>query len=321
MVSEELPPLNKNEVLIKVKAIGLNFADIFTIAGLYKAAPKKDFIPGLEFSGIIIDKGKEVKEFEINDKIMGVIRFGAFTDHIVIDKNYVIKLPEDWSFEEGAGFIVQALTAYYALIKMGNLQSGHTVLIHSAAGGVGLYANRIAKKFSAFTIGTIGNANKLNVVENENYDEIIIRNKNFKEELEKKLNGRSLDLIMEAIGGKIQKISFNFLAPTGRMVAYGLSDYSSPTSRPNYLRLAYKYLTRPTYDTLTLIESNKSILGFNLIWLYDRLELLKGMLNEITELNLEKPIIGKVFEFKDLIKAVKELQSGKTIGKVVVKVE
>ncbi len=321
LVREDIRKPGPNDVIVKVAAIGLNLADVFTIMGLYKAAPKKDFIPGLEFSGIITEKGSGVEDFNINDKVIGVIKFGAYTSHITIDHRYVIKLRDDWSFEEGAAFLVQALTAYYALVPLGNIRRNQTVLIHSAAGGVGIYANRIAKKYSAFTIGTIGDPSKTELLKNEGCDEIIIRGKGFKEELKNKLNGRSLDLIMEAVGGKVQKDSFDLLAPTGRMVAYGLSQFAPYGSHPNYLKLLLQFLTRPKYDTLQLIESNKSVLGFNLIWLYERVELFKKMIDELESLKLNKPSIGHVFTFDKLPEAVKTFQSGKTTGKVVVKID
>jgi alcohol dehydrogenase len=319
LVNEEINKPAENEVCIKIKAIGLNFADVFTIMGLYKAAPKKDFIPGLEFSGIVQEKGTNVKDFDVNDRVMGVIRFGAFTNYLNINYNYLQKLPENWSFEEGASFLVQALTAYYAMVHLGNVCKDQTVLIHSAAGGVGIYVNRIAKKFSAFTICTIGNPEKVDFLKNEGCNRIIVRNNNLKEEILKSLNGRELNLVMESIGGKVQKIGFDLLAPTGKMIIYGLSDYSSPTQYPNYLKLAYKFLTRPKVDGLTLVENNKSVMGFNLIWLYERVELLKDFLNKISALNLGKPFIGHVFNFGELINAIQLFQSGKTKGKVVIK--
>ena len=223
LVTEELGKPKDNEVTIEVKAIGLNFADVFTIYGLYKAAPKRNFIPGLEFSGVVIDKGKDVQGLEINDKVMGVVKFGSFTTHLNIDYRYIIRQLGDWSFEEGASFIVQASTAYYALTKLGNIAPNQTVLIHSAAGGVGIYANRIAKKFSAYTIGTIGSPDKTELLKAEGYDQIIVRDKHLKQEIINKLNGRELDLVMDAIGGRAQKISFGLMPATGRMVSYGLS--------------------------------------------------------------------------------------------------
>lgn len=321
LVEEELIRPNDNEVTVEIKSIGLNFADVFTILGLYKASPRQDFIPGLEFSGVIVDKGCDVNELNTGDRVMGVIRFGAYTSHLNIDQRYVIKIPDDWTFEEGASFIVQALTAYYALIPLGNLVNDQTVLIHSAAGGVGIYANRIAKKFSAFTIGTIGNSSKINLLKSEGYDRIIVRNTNFKKELIEALNGRRLDLILEVLGGTIQKESFDLLAPMGRMIVYGSSTFVSHSNSSNYLKLGYQYIKRPKYDSLSLIESNKSIMGFNLIWLYNKVDLLRSYVQEIMKLNLKKPYIGHVYEFNDLIQAVKKFKSGLTTGKVVVRID
>ncbi|MGC8595491.1 MAG: zinc-binding dehydrogenase [Candidatus Kryptoniota bacterium] len=321
LVEEELSEVGENEVRIEVKAIGLNFADLFTILGLYKAAPKKDFIPGLEFSGIIVEKGKRVNNYEINDRVMGSIRFGSYTTHLNIDHRYITRIPDDWSFEEGASFIVQALTAYYALLPMGGLKEGQTVLIHSVAGGVGVYANRIAKKFNAYTIGTVGSPSKADLARKEGCDAVIIRSRNFKGDLRKALNGRPLDLVLDSIGGRIQRESFDMLSLTGRLVAYGLSQFATGNTRPNYFNLARQYFLLPRYHTLELIESNKSVLGFNLIWLYDRVDMLKAMLDEIVKLRLKKPYVGDVFQFDQMLQAIHRLQSGKTTGKVVVKID
>lgn len=313
-----IPPLS-DEITIQIKAIGLNFADVFSIQGLYKAAPKENFTPGLEFSGIVVNKGNNVSEFEIDDKVIGVTKFGAFATHININRNYLIKLPQDWTFEEGSGFIVQALTAYYAIKELGNIQNGQTVLIHSIAGGVGIYANRIAKKFNCKTIGTVGNKNKIEQIQDEGIDNILVRDDNFITNLKKILGNDKLDLIMESLTGKYFKQTFNLLAPQGRVIVYGASNFATHSAFPNYFQLAYKYFTRPKIDILPLIEQNKSIMAFNLIWLYEKGEYLKKQLNEILNLNLRKPLVGGIFEFDKLPAAIRRFQSGKTIGKVVIK--
>ncbi len=182
LIEEELPDPAENEVTVKVKAIGFNFADLFALQRLYSATPKGSFIPGLEFSGKIYRKGKNVTDYAIGDDVMGIIKFGAYTTHLNVDCGYLQKLPEGWSFEEGAAFIVQSLTAYYALLKLGNLKELDTVLIHSAAGGVGIFANRIAKKFNAYTIGTVSSNAKVDFLKEEGYDKVIVRGDNFKEQ-------------------------------------------------------------------------------------------------------------------------------------------
>ena len=320
-VNENLPEPGNSEVTIEVKVIGLNFADLFAIQGLYSATPKESFIPGLEYSGIIIKKGNDVKSFDVGDKIMGVIRFGAYATHLNIDPRYILKLPEDWSFEEGASFIVQSLTAYYSLVELGNIKNNYTVLINSAAGGVGIYANRIAKKFNAFTIGTIGSERKRNFLINEGYDEVFVRRDNFRKQLEHALTGRQLNLVLESIGGKVFKDSFDLLSPSGRIIIYGGAQFMTHSSRPNLLKIIPKFLSRPKIDPLALSNINKSVMGFNLIYLWDKPDDLRTMIEKILSMNLERPHIGKVFSFRHLFDALKYFQKGRSIGKVVVKIQ
>ncbi|MGB5288273.1 MAG: zinc-binding dehydrogenase [Ignavibacteriaceae bacterium] len=320
LVEENFEEPASKEVTVEVKAIGLNFADLFAIQGLYSATPKGSFIPGLEYSGVILSKGIDVRDYQVGDKVMGAIRFGAYATHLNIDHRYILKLPEGWSFEEGASFIVQALTAYYSLIELGNIKQNYTVLIHSAAGGVGIFANRIAKTFNAYTIGTIGSESKRNFLINEGYDEVIVRKNNFGEKLKLALRDRRLNLVLESIGGKVFEESFKALAPSGRIIIYGGAQFMSQSSRPNYLSFFYKFLTRPKVDPLSLSNFNKSVMGFNLIYLWDRPDELREMSEKILKMNLKKPHIGKVYSFENLIDALRYFQTGKSIGKVVVKI-
>jgi len=286
--------------------------------GLYSATPKGVFIPGLEYAGVIEKVGSGVTAVKVGDRVMGVTRFGAYTSHLNIDQEYVIPIPESWSFAEGAGYLVQVLTAYYGLTYLGRLEKGETVLIHSAAGGVGILANRIAKKYGAFTIGSVGNASKVDFCKKEGYNEVIVRSNNFAADLKRSVGDRELNVVMECIGGKIFKAGFAQMAAQGRMVIYGAAQYASPGKRPNYLKVIYKYLTRPKIDAQDLAEVNKMVSGFNLIYLYEKKELLHRLLGEIKELNIAKPHVGHTFPFTKLLDAIRLFQTGKTIGKVVI---
>jgi NADPH:quinone reductase-like Zn-dependent oxidoreductase len=320
LLEQDLPEPENDEVTVEVKTIGLNFADVFSILGLYEAAPKSNLIPGLEFSGVIIKKGENVEEFSVGDRVYGVTKFGGYVSHININQLYVLKLPDDWTFEEGASFIVQSLTAYYALVVLGEINQNKTVLIHSAAGGVGLNANRIAKKFSAFTIGTVGNKSKVELLKSEGYDRVIVRDKNLKKNIREALGQRPLDIVLEAVGSRVFKTSFNLLTHTGRIIVYGGGAYSTGKSSSNLFKLAYTYLTRPKVDPLKMIEQNRAVMAFNLIWIYERVAYLRNLLNNVIKLNLPKPLINHIFPFNELPNAVRTLKSGKTTGKVVVKV-
>lgn len=319
--TETLADPAADEVQIEVKAIGLNFADVFAIWGLYAAAPKDAFIPGLEYAGIVSKVGSAVDTVKEGDRIMGVTRFGAYATHLNIDHRYVIPLPTDWNFAEGSAYLVQMLTAYYAMVNLGSLQKGQTVLIHSAAGGVGTHAVRIAKSYGCYTIGTVGNASKLDYLKKEGYDQSIVRNKKtFKDDLIKALDGRELNLIMECIGGKYFKVGYDVLAQQGRIIVYGQARYAAPGNRPNYLRLLWLYLNRPKVDPQNLPGDNKGVLGFNLIWLYERVHIMNQILQEVAALDLPKPIVGHTLPFDDLPEAIRLFSTGKTVGKVVVEV-
>jgi len=320
-VDEERSSPGKDQVEVEVKAIGLNFADIFAIQGLYSATPTGSFIPGLEFAGKVVAKGGQVDTVEVGQDVMGVTRFGGYVSHLTIDAPYVTPLPAGWSYQEGAGFPVQVLTAYYALGPLGNLQQGNTVLIHSGAGGVGIQANRIAKRFNAFTIGTVSSQEKADfLLDEEGYDKAIVRSREFPQDLQEALNGRDLHLVLESIGGKIFKQSFDALSPMGRIITFGAASFTPHGKRPNYLKLIRQYLRRPRIDPMKLPSINKSVMGFNLIWLYDNVNLMHQMLRKVEQLALPAPHIGHTFAFDELPKALERFQHGKTVGKVVVDV-
>jgi alcohol dehydrogenase len=338
-VTEPIPPLGANDVLIEVRAIGLNFADIFAMFGLYSATPKGSFIPGLEYAGVVVECGQNVRHIALGDRVMGAIRFGAYTTHVVVDAQYVQPLPEGWSFLEGAAFLVQSLTAYYALKHLGGLeqfgafseQPAPTVLIHSAAGGVGLLAHRIAKTMMqgrVITIGTIGNAAKRALLEREGYDHVIVRSgssrasaEHFRAALQSALDGRPLHLILDSLGGSLMRVGYETLAPAGRVVCFGSAHLAFQGNRPNYPKLLWKYFQRPRFDPLQMIEDNKAILGFNLIYLWNNLPLLQQMVDELISMRLPKPFVGHVFPFEHLPEALTMFQSGSTTGKVVITLE
>lgn len=318
-VEESLSDPKENEVQIEVKSIGLNFADVFCVLGLYSAAPKEDFIPGLEFSGVVKSVGDNVNRFQVGDHIMGVSRFGAYASHLNIDHQYIIPLPESWTFDEGSAYLVQVLTAYYGLVNLGNIQEGQNVLIHSAAGGVGIWANRICKHYHCYTIGTVGSDSKLDLLQQEGYDRSIVRNVDtFKQDLVLALDGKPLHLIMESIGGKILQIGYDLLAPMGRTVVFGSAHYGDRTDRPNYLKLIWKYLRRPKIDPQNMISENKSVMAFNLIYLFDHAGLMHEMLKDLNSMDLGKPIIGKTYNYDQLPDALREFQGGLTTGKLIV---
>lgn len=312
-----LPAPAPGEVRVAVRAVGLNFADIYAIWGLYGATPKGEFTPGLEYAGIVEAVGPGVHHLSPGDRVMGVTRFGGYTSHLNIDARYVIPLPVDWDFKTGAAYLVQTLTAYYGLKTLGALERGQNVLIHSVAGGVGLQALKIAKAHECFVVGTVGSGAKVDFAQKEGCDMVIVRAADFEKQLKDALGSRPLNLVIDTVGGRYFSIPFKLLAPMGRLIVVGSSRYTSVGNRPNLFRLLYYFLTRPKIDPQQLPETNKGVMGFNLIWLYERAELMHQLLGEIKELRLAPPHVGHVLPFEQMHEAIKLFQSGKTRGKVV----
>lgn len=317
---EQLEKPQKNELQILVKAIGLNFADIFALTGLYSATPSGSFIPGLEFSGEITECGDNVDKYNIGDKVMGVTRFGAYADHLNCGEDYLFPVPEGWSFPQAAAFPVNALTAYYGLVTLGNVQKDQNVLIQSAAGGVGIMANRIAKKLSARTTGTVSNPEKIDQIKNEKYDRLWVRDKDYFKSLKKAADKEKFDLVLEAIGGKVFKTAYESLGPQGKIVTMGAAQFTPRGDRADILRSIYLFLTRPRIDPLEMISENKSVMGFNLIWLWSKAAELRKTFDQLSKLDLEPPIIKEQFSFSELPQAIRRLRTGETVGKVVVQV-
>lgn len=320
LIEDSLPAPGPGEVQVAVKAVGLNFADVFCIWGLYSAAPKTAFTPGLEYAGVVERVGEDVTRFKPGDRVMGITRFGGYTTGINIDARYIIPIPDAWDWNTGAAFLVQTVTAYYGLFNLGGLEPGQTVLLHSVAGGVGLQALKIAKARGCFVVGTVGSTNKVALAEANGCDRVLVRGKNFEAELLDALGGRPLNLVLDTVGGRYFSIPFKHLAPMGRLIVVGSSRYASVGNRPNILHMLRHFLTRPKIDPQSLPEQNKGLLGFNLIYLYEQIHLLPPMLDDIQSMQLSPPHVGHVFPFEQLREAMLLFQSGRTQGKVVLEI-
>ena len=243
------------EVLVRVKCIGLNFADVFSVLGLYSATPKGEFIPGLEFSGILEQVGatsecgrattvefacdearmraeREASGFKPGDRVAGVVRFGAYATTVMAPAHQLRHVPKSWSLAQGAAFNVQALTSHYGLSELGNVKPGQCVLVHSCAGGCGLLALAILRAKGAKAVGTVGSASKVDVVLERfkgymTRDLVVVRSsdpKEYSEQLRRSLRtlgADGFDIALDAVAGKYFQPTFDALGPGGRHVVYG----------------------------------------------------------------------------------------------------
>jgi alcohol dehydrogenase len=329
---EELPPPGHGEVRIAVRAAGLNLADVFACLGLYSATPPGAFVPGLEVAGVVAAVGPDAlgpvansaAAFRAGDRVIGLTRFGGYATSLNADSRYIRRLHESWSFTEGAAFPVQALTAWHAVHVLGRLQPGELALVHSAAGGVGLNALVLLDRVGARVIATVGSEAKRGFLVDRcrlMKDQVIVRDRRrFGDQLNRALGAEGaggLDLVLDGVGGPYFEPAYQKLRAGGRYVLFGASDFMPAGDGRTALRLLPRYLNRPWLDPLRMINTNRSVAGFNLIWLWDRLDDLAATYDRTVDDLPDPPFVGRTFPFAEAPAALRWLKGGASVGKVV----
>jgi alcohol dehydrogenase len=325
LTERPLPPTPSGQVLVRVAAAGLNFADVFACLGLYSATPKGAFVPGLEFAGTVLE-APAGSGFTSGQAVMGVTRFAGYASHVTADPRALLPLPGGWRPVDGAAFPVQAITAWCALVELGQLRPGQTVLVQSAAGGVGLQALRIIERLGGRAIGTVGRPAKAEYLRQHHPAAIpIVRDRRrFAAQLDEALDGAGatgFQLVLDSLAGEWFAPAWERLTPFGRQVLFGAASLTPPGDRPNWPALAWRYLRRPRLDPLAMVSQNRSLMAFNLIWMWEDLDFLRGLAVAVTELALPPPPIDRIFPFAEAPAALRHLQQGGTIGKVVLTVD
>jgi NADPH:quinone reductase-like Zn-dependent oxidoreductase len=314
------PEPGPGEVRIKVRAAGINFADLLARLGLYPDAPKPPCVVGYEVAGDVESLGEGVEGVSVGDRVLAGCNFGGYAELVVTGAGNVVPLPDDWSYEEGASVAVAAATAYAALDRYGSVQEGERVLIHAAAGGVGIASTQIAKILGAEVFGT-ASGSKHEAIRGFGVDHPIdYRTQDFVKEV-RRITGeeRPLDLVMDAIGGKSFKKSFSLLRAGGRLVCFGASAIQSGErrSRPQALKALAQM---PFFHPVKLMSESKSVIGLNMktIWdeqgsLDDYIAPLRGWIED----GRVRPVVAKSFPLEDGAEAHRFLHQGKNVGKVV----
>jgi synaptic vesicle membrane protein VAT-1 len=321
------PQPKPGEVLIRVKAIGVNFADLLQRMGLYPGAPKPPFVPGLEIAGVVEKAPEGARQSEgeglhPGDAVTAITHFNAYAEWIVVPAKDVFRLPPAMRFEEGAAIPVNYLTAYHSMFVMGNLQPGDRILIHGAAGGVGIAAVQLARARGLSTFGTAG-PTKQESLRKIGVDHPIDYEKSDFVEVVRKFSPDGIEMVMDPIGGKSLTRSQQCLGPTGRLVVYGLADAAGSTGKRSLVRGLSALAQTPRFHPLRLMSQNLAVIGVSLGLLDSRAGLLRRELADIFHLYAEqkiKPVIAKTFPLDQAAAAHQFLHDRKNIGKVILSV-
>jgi len=318
------PPVGPGEVRIAVRAAGINFADTMARVGLYPDAPKPPCVMGYEVAGEVESVGEGVSEHSVGDRVLAGTRFGGQAELVVVPAGQAWPLPERLSFAQGAAFPVNYGTAYAALVVVGSLRGGNRVLIHAAAGGVGIAATQIARNAGAEIFGT-ASPEKHEAIRAQGVDHPIdYRNRDFEAEAMSLTGGEGVDLVLDALGPTSFRKDYRLLRPGGRLVMYGLSEATRDGRRslPAALRslVAMPFATYPWWKSLAAMNENRGVFGLNMLKWWDREggldRLVEPLMVDLAAERLE-PVVAEAFPFERAGDAHRFIAERRNVGKVV----
>jgi NADPH:quinone reductase-like Zn-dependent oxidoreductase len=318
------PPVGPGEVRIAVRAAGINFAETMARVGLYPDAPKPPCVLGYEVAGEVESVGEGVTEHRPGDRVIAGTRFNGHAELVSVPEDQVIPLPKELGFEQGAAFVVNYSTAYAALVMMGSLREGDRVLIHAAAGGVGIAATQIARNIGAEVFGTASAAKHDAIRAQGVAHPIDYRGLDFETEVRRLTGGAGVDLVIDALGPSSFRKDYRLLRPGGRLVMYGLSESTSHGARdlPKTIGSLLKMplATMPWWKSLAMMSENKGVFGLNMLSWWDEEGNLDRALDPLLpDLQAGRlvPVVAEAFPFERAADAHRLIAERRNVGKVV----
>lgn len=297
-----VPNPKANEALVRLKAAGVNFIDVYFREGRYPA--QLPFVNGQEGAGVVTEVGSDVTEVEPGDRVAYTGVIGSYAEYAAVPANRLVKIPDELNFDDAAAAMLQGMTAHYLLHSTYKLQSGETALIHAAAGGVGLLLVQMAKKLGARVIATAGTQEKAQLARDAGADECIVYTEaDFETETRRLTDGKGVNVVYDGVGKATFDKDLNVLVPRGYLVLFGGASGAVPPF--DLIKLSQKgslYITRPTLVNYIATRED-------LEW--RATDVLRMIVNG--ELKLR---IHKKYPLADAAQAHRDLEGRKTSGKL-----
>jgi NADPH:quinone reductase-like Zn-dependent oxidoreductase len=307
------------ELRIRVKASGINFADILARQGLYPDAPKRPCVVGYEVSGTVDAAGSDVDQSWAGKDVLALTRFGGYSDVVVVPEKQVFAKPAEISHEQAAAIPVNYLTAWQLLVVMGALKREETVLIHNAGGGVGLAEIDIARHIGATIYGTASRAKHAFLMQRGVHEAIDYRTSDWAVELNRLTKGRGVALITDPLGGNHWRKSYKALRSTGRLGMFGIS-VATASKLFGPLRMLPVALGMPFFHPIPLMNTNKSVFGVNVGHMWHERGMMEAwmetLLNGIAE-GWVRPHVDRSFPLAKAGDAHTYMEERRNTGKVV----
>lgn len=310
MVELDKPNPEANEVIIKIEAIGVNYADTARREGQYVVPTPLPFVPGAEVAGIVDEVGSDVSTVKAGDRVvtlLGSKKATGYAEYSIADERGLMPIPDGVSFEQAVALPLQGLSAYHILKTMGQLEEGDTVLVHAAAGGVGTIAVQLAKLMGAGkVIATASSKEKLELARELGADVLVnYTEDNWYEQVLEATNGRGVNVALEMAGGRVFIDTLKCLATFGRLVVYGVASGEQSPFNPS-----------------SLMARNQSVIGFFLPQIMRKPRLLQSSMKELLDyvgsgqLKLQ---IGGTYALDEAAKVHQLMQGRQTTGKLILK--
>ena len=301
------PVVGPGQLGVEVRAAGCNFFDILLVQGRYQVKPPFPFVPGGEVAGVVREVGAGVTGFAPGDRVLAAVPMGGYAERIALPAAFAHRMPEEMSFEEGAALPIVYPTSYAGLVFRAALQRGETLLVHAAAGGVGLAAVQIGKALGARVIATAGGVEKLHVALEAGADVgIDYSEEDFVERVKEFTSGRGADVIYDSVGGDVFDRSLKCIAWNGRLLVIGFASGTIPTVAANRILL-----------------KNVSVVGLHWgAYAKHEPERVPETFAALFRLYAEKqirPVIYRSYPLEEAADALAALGSRKTHGKVVLR--
>jgi NADPH2:quinone reductase len=301
----DVPSIGPDQVLVRARAIAINFPDALLARGEYQVKPELPFSPGLELCGEVIQVGSNVSHLTVGERVIGS-QIGVLAEFSALDASLVFPAPDSLSDIEAAALFIGHQTGYFGLHRRAQLQAGETLLVHAAAGGVGTAAVQLGKAAGARVIGVVGSAAKVSVAEQAGADHVIDRSiDDFVTVVNELTKGRGADVIYDPVGGDVFERSTKCIAFEGRIVVVGFASGAIGVAKANHA-----------------LVKNYGILGLHWgLYATKAPQLIAEAHRELTRLadaGAVRPIVGRTLPFEQASEAIQELAGGATVGRLVV---
>jgi len=304
---EELEAVSADpgQVVIDVSATGCNFFDILITQGKYQVRPELPFSPGAEVAGTVREVGEGVERFAVGDRVSALLAYGGFASTVVAPQERVFSMPSQMTFEEAAALGVVYQTSYVGLVHRANLRQGETLLVHAAAGGVGLAAVQIGAALGARVVGTAGTPDKLDLVKQNGADVALnYRDEDWVERVKELTDGRGADVIYDPVGGDTFDLSTKCVAFEGRILIIGFASGHIPSAKMN-----------------RVLVKNFSLVGLHWgLYFEKNPQVLQDAQEAISRLYAARkiaPVVSATYPLVDAEVALAALGARKTTGKIV----